>query len=162
MDLQSAQQQALKRSSNNQKRRERGRRDTLIFQSLGMTQAQWRTLPQTERTAFRLAWVTEQEETQTCPTKSPGYVYVLRHPRYADLCKVGETINPQRRLRHYNTSCPYKEYRFNYLFRTDYVREVIYPFYDSNHELRLHGEWFQLTPEEASVQLRTLKAELCS
>ena len=75
----------------------------MIYQALGMTQAVWRNnLTPSQRKAFRVAWEAQQEEAQIEALKSPGYVYVLRHPRYAELCKVGETVNPVNRLRNYN------------------------------------------------------------
>jgi len=163
MDSQSAKHQAKKRFSRNQGRRERHRRDTSIYQALGMTQAVWRNnLTPSQRKAFRVAWEAQQEEAQIEALKSPGYVYVLRHPRYAELCKVGETVNPVNRLSSYNCGDPFSAYRFHFIFFSEDTRTIVYRFYDQSHSVRLHGEWFDVTPEQASDNLRQIRDELCN
>lgn len=155
--------EAKKRSSRKQVGREYSRQNTLIFQSFGMTRREWRELPKHERKAFRLAWVAQQEEPDTIkPNRTPGYVYVLRHPRYADLSKVGETVRPTERLRVYNSACPYKEYRYHYMCRLDDTRQVAHSFYDRFFEFRLHGEWYDCTPEAAADAVRQIREELCN
>ena len=94
MDSSLVSQEAKKRSSRKQVMRNWSRQDTVIFQDFGMNRRQWRELPSHERKAFRLAWMAQQEETDTIkPTRTPGYVYVLRHPRYADLARWARRSN---------------------------------------------------------------------
>jgi hypothetical protein len=163
MDSSLVSQEAKKRCSRNQVNRTWNRQDTVIFQSFGMTRREWRELPNNERKAFRLAWMAQQEETDTIkPTWTPGYVYVLRHPRYADLCKVGETVSPTRRLMNYNSACPYKQYRYHFMCRCADTRFVAHSFYDRFHESRLHGEWYDCPPETAANELRQIREELCN
>lgn len=163
MDSSLVSQEAKKRFFKNQENRKWNRQDTLIFQSFGMTRREWRELPVHERKTLRLAWVAQQEETDTIkPNRTPGYVYVLRHPRYADLCKVGETVAPTHRLTSYNSACPYKEYRYHYMCRFDDTREIAHEFYDRFFEHRLHGEWYDCTPEAAADAVRQIREELCN
>lgn len=163
MDSSLVSQEAKKRFSKNKRNRDYNRKDTVVFQSFGMNRREWRKLPSHERKAFRLAWVTQQEETDTIqPNRTPGYVYVLRHPRYADLCKVGETVKPTHRLTVYNSACPYKEYRYHYMCRFNDTREVAHAFYDRFFEFRLHGEWYDCTPEAAADAVRQIREELCN
>ena len=109
MDSSLVSQEAKKKSSRKQVGREWSRQDTLIFQTFGMTRREWRELPTHERklSAWR-GWLQQEEPDTIKPNRTPGYVYVLRHPRYADLSKVGETVRPTDRLRAYNNACPYK------------------------------------------------------
>ena len=163
MDSSLVSQEAKKRFSKKQDSRNWSRQDTVIFQSFGMTRREWRDLPIHERKAFRLAWVAQQEDTDTIkPNWTPGYVYVLRHPRYADLCKVGETAKPTDRLRVYNCACPYKQYRYHYMCRFNDTRSVAHAFYDRFFEFRLHGEWYDCTPEAAAEVIRQMREELCN
>ncbi|MGV1762808.1 GIY-YIG nuclease family protein [Rhizobium rhizogenes] len=93
------------------------------------------------------------------PDPKGEYLYVLVHPLYPNLCKIGKTVRPKDRLRVFNTSDPYRRYTYAH------VEEV----YDSGlGEQALHRmlasyrlgktEWFQIHPDDAIRTLRSLHA----
>lgn len=163
MDSSSVNQEKTRKSSERINKRKFNRKESLIWRTFGMNRVSWRSLPVTERKAFRVAWAAMQEETHTTkPSWTPGYVYVLRHPRYADLCKIGETINPANRLTQYNSSDPFAEFRYHYMIRVEDTRSLAFAFYDLYADLRLHGEWYDLHPNDAVKNLKRLRETLCS
>lgn len=77
-------------------------------------------------------------------TGTAGYVYILTHPRFPGMAKVGRARSPVKRLRLYQAGCPERAYRMLWTLRVADYCDV---------ELRLHkalatsarrlgGEWF--------------------
>ncbi|TCR92596.1 T5orf172 domain-containing protein [Rhizobium sp. BK376] len=93
------------------------------------------------------------------PTVKDDYLYVLTHPLYPNLCKIGKTFRPKERLSTYNTSDPYRRFTFAH----------VEPVFDKNlGEKVVHGllasfrigrtEWFRCHPDDAVRTLRSIHA----
>ncbi len=93
------------------------------------------------------------------PAVKDEFLYVLVHPLYPNLCKIGHTCDPRQRLSTYNTSDPFRRYEFAHV-ESVYNRRL--------GEQAVHSllasyrigktEWFQIHPEDAVRTLRTLHA----
>ena len=82
---------------------------------------------------------------QNYETAKQGQVYVLVNPAFPGWCKVGMAVDAEDRLKHYQTSSPYRDYEVIKAYDTDDRREAE----KAAHELlakspERKGEWFYI------------------
>lgn len=87
------------------------------------------------------------------------FVYVLVHPAWPDVCKVGHTKDLKTRMNAYQTGCPDNMFRFHCTFAHSNW-DFVYEFYDAHRALRLHGEWFDLPAVKAQKAIREVWSNL--
>ena len=86
-----------------------------------------------------------------------GQVYILRNPAFPSWCKVGMAVDAQDRLKHYQTSSPYRDYELIKAYNTENRREAEA---QAHALLEVHyarrGEWFVCDASLAVTKLDTL------
>jgi len=90
-------------------------------------------------------------------TNRQGFVYIIGHPSWPDLLKIGRAFNPESRLKGYQTGCPKRDYRLHYAvyFEDCYVAERAIHAY--HVKWRREGEWFYIDLDEAIHSIDKLK-----
>jgi len=72
-----------------------------------------------------------------------GQVYIIHNPSFPSWCKIGMAIDAEDRLKQYQTSSPYRDYKLYKVYNTDNRREaesISHLILAEQHERR--GEWF--------------------
>ena len=86
-----------------------------------------------------------------------GQVYVIRNPAFPSWCKIGMAVDAQDRLKHYQTSSPYRDYELVKAYSTENRREAEA---QAHAALEKHyarkGEWFVCDASLAVTKLDTL------
>ena len=86
-----------------------------------------------------------------------GQVYIIRNPAFPSWCKVGMAVDAQDRLKHYQTSSPYRDYELVKAYSTENRREAEA---QAHAALEKHyarkGEWFVCDASLAVTKLDTL------
>jgi len=76
-------------------------------------------------------------------TAKEGQVYIIVNPAFPSWCKIGMAVDAEDRLKHYQTSSPYRDYKLIATYDTEDRREAEKAAHDllaKSHERR--GEWF--------------------
>lgn len=90
-----------------------------------------------------------------------GWVYILTHPLFPGVIKVGKARNWRRRLISYQTGCPQRQYRFNAIFKVEDVDLAERIAHRRLRGFRIgDGEWFQLSADDAEGYLRATLADV--
>ncbi len=93
------------------------------------------------------SWKTQEVYNQV----KEGYVYVMTNPAWPEWVKVGMAVDPEDRLKSYQTSCPFRDYMLYYSYEVDDRRAA-----ESAAHVRLAkecdniNEWFRLPPPIAN------------
>ena len=85
-----------------------------------------------------------------------GVIYVVSHPQMTGI-KIGRAFDARSRLSNYNTGCPNREYRLEYV--SPYVADVVdleARVHGWADDYRLKGEWFSLPTETARIVITDL------
>ena len=86
-----------------------------------------------------------------------GQVYILRNPAFPSWCKIGMAVDAQDRLKHYQTSSPYRDYELVKAYNTENSREAEA---QAHAALEKHYarkcEWFVCAASLAVTKLDTL------
>ena len=72
-----------------------------------------------------------------------GQVYIICNPSFPDWCKVGMAVDAEDRLKQYQTSSPYRDYKLVKAYNTENRREAesqAHALLEKQYERR--GEWF--------------------
>ena len=88
---------------------------------------------------------------------SKQWIYIITHPLFKGVCKIGISVNVGRRMFQYQVGCPAKAYRLEYAKEYEDVNDAIDRLYKHLDDRRLKGEWFEVEPPEAIALL----AQLC-
>jgi hypothetical protein len=86
-------------------------------------------------------------------------VYVIGHSCLQGV-KIGRAFDPESRLKNYQTGCPNREYVLHYI--SDYsddcvdLEKRVHQYLDP---VRLQGEWFGCTPEQAMEAIKRVALE---
>lgn len=82
---------------------------------------------------------------------------MIEHDAFPGVCKVGSSKNPEKRLREFNISDPFRTYEFHDLkfFLKGYY-EVEGLIHRTLGPVRLKGEWFRIPAEKASSLINRL------
>lgn len=86
-----------------------------------------------------------------------GQVYVLCNPAFPNWCKVGMAVDAQDRLKQFQLSSPYRDFKLLKIFNTDDRRKSeakAHSFLEQYYLRR--GEWFASCPEQAAELLENL------
>jgi hypothetical protein len=87
-----------------------------------------------------------------------GFIYIITHPDYPFSCKIGFSKEPRQRVSQANIWCPLAGYNLEEMVYFDDVKLAEYTLHklldDRRHE---HGEWFNLSPEEALQEILKLR-----
>ena len=78
-----------------------------------------------------------------------GYVYVLTHPNWPNMCKVGRSIDPTGRLEQFQTGCPERAYAMYGTVHFEDAHHAEALIHEALGEYRQKGEWFQVLPSVA-------------
>ena len=97
--------------------------------------------------AFKMA---EAITKKVIANKNGGYVYVIINWSFKDWVKVGVAKDLSRRLSTYQTSSPYRDYRYHFTLAVDDTRTIEKDFKDHliGKERKDH-EWYLMTPNRA-------------
>ena len=82
--------------------------------------------------------------------KRDGFKYILEHPYYPGICKLGYSYNPRSRLSTYNVGCPYKLFSMPYI--SVYLEDAALAeatVQETLKEYHVSGEWYEVSRELA-------------
>ena len=82
--------------------------------------------------------------------KKDGFPYVLEHPYYPGIRKLGYSYNPRSRLSTYNVGCPYKLFSMPYI--SVYLEDAALDeatVQETLKEYHVSGEWYEVSRELA-------------
>ena len=82
--------------------------------------------------------------------KKDGFPYVLEHPYYPGIRKLGYSYNPRSRLSTYNVGCPYKLFSMPYI--SVYLEDAALAeatVQETLKEYHVSGEWYEVSRELA-------------
>lgn len=86
-----------------------------------------------------------------------GEVYVLYNPSFPSWCKVGMAVDAVDRLKQYQTSSPYRNYKIIKKYSVDDRREAELEAHSLlGHHYDRKGEWFVCSPQLAVDKLDEL------
>lgn len=71
-----------------------------------------------------------------------GYIYLLKHPKFAGYVKIGKTVDVVDRLSQYNVGCPTKEYYVFLYFWCEDMNKAEKEMHSLFRNYRAQGEWF--------------------
>ena len=78
-------------------------------------------------------------------TMSEGQVYIITNPAFPGWCKIGMAVDAEDRLKQYQTSSPYRDYKLIKAYDTDDRRNserAAHELLAQSHERK--GEWFYI------------------
>lgn len=83
------------------------------------------------------------------------FVYIITCDKYLEdnIIKVGVSNNPKKRLKTFQTSCPYELYIAS-LFKTDKAYDVEKQVHWLLDCFRISGEWFKINPDKLESILK--------
>ena len=77
-----------------------------------------------------------------------GHIYAITNPAFSGWVKVGQAVNPKDRLKQYQTSSPFRDYKLNFSFFTEnkeqkekQIHKVLMRTFDYKNE------WFKIDLE---------------
>ena len=82
--------------------------------------------------------------------KKDGFPYILEHPYYPGIRKLGYSYNPRSRLSTYNVGCPYKLFSMPYI--AVYLEDAALAestVQETLKEYHVSGEWYEVSRELA-------------
>jgi len=82
--------------------------------------------------------------------KKDGFPYILEHPYYPGIRKLGYSYNPRSRLSTYNVGCPYKLFSMPYI--AVYLEDAALAestVQETLKEYHVSGEWYKVSRELA-------------
>lgn len=86
-------------------------------------------------------------------TAKEGQVYIIVNPAFPSWCKIGMAVDAEDRLKQYQTSSPYRDYKLVATYDTSDRRKAekfAHDLLEKRHERR--GEWFCIQhPVAASI-----------
>ena len=86
-------------------------------------------------------------------TAKEGQVYIIVNPAFPSWCKIGMAVDAEDRLKQYQTSSPYRDYKLIATYDTSDRRKAekfAHELLEKRHERR--GEWFCIQhPVAASI-----------
>jgi len=86
-------------------------------------------------------------------TAKEGQVYIIVNPAFPSWCKIGMAVDAEDRLKQYQTSSPYRDYKLIATYDTSDRRKAekfAHDLLEKRHERR--GEWFCIQhPVAASI-----------
>ena len=90
-------------------------------------------------------------------TRNAKYIYLITHPKFKGYVKIGRTINIDKRLSSYQTFCPKREFKVEYVTLTDNPLPYEWHFVDSFKRANSTSEWFEVPLKEAIKAIKTIK-----
>lgn len=85
-----------------------------------------------------------------------GFVYIITHPAWPDFLKIGCAINPESRLKDYQTYCPHRAFRLEHAVYCSDRRVAEAIVHAKFADDRAEGEWFRVSLEEARDALNAV------
>jgi len=86
-----------------------------------------------------------------------GFIYVVTNPAWNNWVKIGRAINIKERIKNYNVSSPYRD------FKVDFFMQIGNPVLIERYFFEKYGteynEWFNISIDEAINELKKLKNE---
>lgn len=87
-----------------------------------------------------------------------GFLYLITHPSWPGVVKIGCALNPESRLGNYQTGCPRRAYQIEHYVYVHYRRLAESHVHDRFAAHRLQGEWFAVTVAAARSYLNHIEA----
>jgi len=76
-------------------------------------------------------------------TMKKGWVYIVENPAWPNVVKIGAALHLKKRLGSYQTSDPYRAFRYVKTWKTDNREEHEAALHRQLVDLLLNGEWFR-------------------
>ena len=76
-----------------------------------------------------------------------GYIYIIVNPAWNNWVKIGRALNVDSRIKSYNTSSPYRDYKIIHYVKVSNPNIIENFFY--NKYGKQNNEWFNITAEKA-------------
>ncbi len=86
-----------------------------------------------------------------------GYIYIVSNPAWNNWVKIGRALNIENRIRGYNTSSPYRDYKMIYYVKVNNPTMLENFFY--NKYGKQNHEWFNITAENAIKTIEEYKQQ---
>lgn len=95
-------------------------------------------------------------------TTTEGYVYVIVHPMWPDLSKIGFSRNPKGRVAQANTWCPNSKYEVHAAVYSDNAPALEAEVHRGLADRRIErqGEWFSINRWHGENLIRKIKREM--
>ena len=91
--------------------------------------------------------------------KNVKYIYIITHPLYSEWIKIGQTVNPEMRLKSYQTHDPTRSYEIYFKIKTNavwYIERYFREYIKSNGY-----EWFKISMQRAKkIILKLIKEDI--
>ena len=82
--------------------------------------------------------------------RTGGFDYIMEHPAWPDIRKIGWTYDPPSRLSDFNVCCPYKSFSFPYIsVYLENARLAESVVQEALKEYHVTGEWYRVSRELA-------------
>jgi len=134
--------------------------DRVTKQASGLTIKEFWNLKKKDRDDLRALVLKYYKIEYDQVRASKQWIYIITHPLFKGVCKIGITVNVGRRMFQYQVGCPAKAYRLEYAKEYDDVNDAIDRLYQHLDDRRLKGEWFEVEPPEAIALLAQLNENL--
>jgi hypothetical protein len=82
------------------------------------------------------------------------YIYIVTHPKFDGWIKLGRSIDPEKRLRDYQTNCPDNGFKLEYKIETKYYYNI--ETYFENFVQSNTREWFQCSVDFARNKINEI------
>lgn len=91
------------------------------------------------------------------PKYEPGYIYVIQDVDVTGYCKIGRSVDPASRLRHFGVKLPFS-CEMIHMFKVNNMFNAETSLHKKYKGKRVRGEWFNLTSRDIRY-IKSLKDE---
>ncbi len=93
-------------------------------------------------------------------TNPKGQVYIIINPAWKEWVKVGMAVDAHDRLKNYQTSSPFRDYKLLHVFETDDRRKLEADIHLSlSEDFEQQNEWFKASVEQIKNKIQAIKGE---
>lgn len=91
------------------------------------------------------------------PKYQPGYIYIIKDIDVTGYCKIGCSVEPQSRLRHFGAKLPFR-CEMIHMFKVKNMRDSESSLHQKYKSKRIRGEWFKLSRADLEY-IKSIKDE---
>ena len=119
----------------------------------------YKLFPPGNYTLTKEGWYTplKDKKVEKVERSKAGYIYICTNPAWEDWLKIGQTDDPDKRLKQFWTATPHRDHEFVHTIETDNMDDAekkAHRIAESKGERK--NEWFKLTVEQAIEVLNNL------
>ena len=119
----------------------------------------YKLFPPGNYTLTKEGWYTplKDKKVEKVERSKAGYIYICTNPAWEDWLKIGQTDDPDKRLKQFWTGTPHRDHEFVHTIETDNMDDAekrAHRIAESMGERK--NEWFKLTVEQAIEVLNNL------